>query len=183
MRQKFKTGGKVLTKYTDLQRIINDMQKQLESLTDGLNKAKQELKELKGWKGTTPKLGDDFYYITGDGRVCFNKFTKGLISKGIIQCHNYFKTKEEGQAELERRIMYSRLQKIADKLNNGEEIDFSNRHQIKYSIAYYNNKFVQYESFEEIRAGVIYCLSPDFLRTAIQDIGEEELKKFTRNKR
>lgn len=178
-----------MAKYTEIQDAIIDMQEQIESLTEKLNEAQQELKKLKGWEGNTPKLGDEFYFISGDGRICFRELSDGPICKGYIQCHNYFKTKKEGEAELDRQVTHRRLQKIANRLNGKKEIDWSNRYQVKYSIDVRYDEttkeytLVQSEAFTDVRADAIYCLKCTFLDLAIQDIGEEELKEFILNKR
>lgn len=178
-----------MAKYTELQDAIIEMQEQLESLTENLNKTQQELKKLKGWKGSTPELDDEFYFISGDGRICFRELSNGPLCRGYLESYNYFKTKEEGEAELDRMVTHRRLQKIANRLNGEKEIDWSNFSQVKYAIVGHYNKdkkkvvLYQGETFAKIHAGVIYCLSSKFLDLAIQDIGEEELENFVLNRR
>lgn len=178
-----------MAKYTELQDAIIEMQEQIADLTKNLSKAKEDLKNLKGWKGSTPERGDEFYFISGDGRLCFRELSEEPICRGYLRCYNYFKTKEEGEAELDRMITHRRLQRIANRLNGKKEIDWNNFSQIKYSIAGYYDEdakkdvLFQREAFTKIQAGVIYCLSSKFLDLAIQDIGEEELTEFVLNRR
>lgn len=178
-----------MTKYTEVQDAIIEMQEQIESLTENLNKTQQQLERLKGWKGNTPELEDDFYFVSGDGRICFRELTDGPTSRGLLRCYNYFKTKEEGEAELNRQIIHRRLQKIANRLNGKKEIDWSHPYQVKYSITVcYDETTKEYtllqgEAFVEAQAGVVYCLKSTFLDLATQDIGEEELKEYILNKR
>lgn len=64
--------------YTELQDAIIEMQEQIESLTENLNKTQQQLERLKGWKGNTPELEDDYL---------------GIIEK-------YFKSKDKSKTSL-----------------------------------------------------------------------------------
>lgn len=175
--------------YTELQDAIIEMQEQIAGLTKNLSKAKEDLKKLKRWKGSTPEQGDEFYFITGGGGIGSRKLTDVPACRDYLRCHNYFETKEEGEAELDRVITHRRLQKIANRLNGGKEIDWSNRYQVKYSIAACYDEttkeytLVQSEAFTDVRADAIYCLRCTFLDLAIQDIGEEELKEFVLNRR
>lgn len=75
-----------------------------------------------------------------------------------------------------------RLEKIADFLNKriNEKVDFT-KYQCRGYLAYdYNtNSIVQLNKSDYFKTGgVIYCLSKDFKKVAIDKIGEENLIKY-----
>lgn len=79
--------------------------------------------------------------------------------------------------------VYKKLQDIAEKLNNNEKIDFS-KYQCRTYLAYdYNTKSImQLVTAEPIKIlGTVYCLSKDFKREAIKEIGEDILKNFIKD--
>ena len=74
----------------------------------------------------------------------------------------------------------TKLKNIAERLNNGEKIDWDNKYQNKYYI-YYNfeyKKLYCYYEFTKKTQGCIYCFSDKFLDEAIEEIGKENLIKY-----
>ena len=74
------------------------------------------------------------------------------------------------------------LEDIARRLNKGKKIDWGNLSQSKYFI-YLNNEDDELgynNSGLHKFQGVVYCLDTWFLDVAIQEIGEERLKKYLR---
>ena len=88
--------------------------------------------------------------------------------------------KQEKIREFQQLPIFEKLQKIANKLNGNEKIDF-NKYQCRNYLAYdYNSKFItQLSSGSPFKiAGVVYCLNANFRDVAIKWIGKDELEKY-----
>ena len=88
---------------------------------------------------------------------------------------------EETKAEAEKILVRRMLEDIARRLNKGKEIDWTSEAPRKYHLCIdkYDNIYdnVCYSTKFE---GTVYCLDESFLGVAIQEIGEERLKKYLR---
>ena len=69
---------------------------------------------------------------------------------------------------------------LAEELNEGEEIDWENLHQIKYSITYDSDDKKIFSISNNVikNLGQIYCLNKNFFEVAKQKIGEERLESL-----
>ena len=67
-------------------------------------------------------------------------------------------------------------------LNKGREIDWNNKEQTKYSFRLdtIDNEIIWDDETRFISQGTVYCLDENFEDVAIQEIGEERLKKYLR---
>ena len=86
------------------------------------------------------------------------------------------------EKEAEKILIRRQLADIARRLNKGEKIDWNNRQQGKYALCLSSNRDA-IEWYSEIYRkvqGTVYCLDSDFYDVAIQEIGEERLKKYLR---
>ena len=73
---------------------------------------------------------------------------------------------------------YTQLKDLALRLNKGEKIDWTNDDQVKYYIDHETMKLDYSSSWLYQNIGQIYCLDKEFLNKAIEEIGEEDLKKL-----
>lgn len=104
-----------------------------------------------------------------------NESNNLIINLGLL-----YATKETRDKAVFRLKIENQLKNIAERLNNGEKIDWSNCDQKKYCI-YYNFEYKQsrfYFNFTQKTQGCIYCLSDKFLDEAKKEIGEEKLIKY-----
>ena len=91
---------------------------------------------------------------------------------------NYFKTREEAEEYKEVFNTYYDLMDLAEELNNGEKIDWSNDKQKKFYICFKGNKLVQGYTYSIKEIGEICCLDENFKEKAIEKIGEDKLIKL-----
>lgn len=159
------------------QEILEEINKTKEHLAN-IKKMLEEC-EYKRWK---PKEGEEFFFIDAWNRVCDRNYKE--IS---IYCHEYhdiyncFRTKEEAEVEAEKILVRRMLEDIAKKLNKGEKIDWDNNVQSKYYIELCCNNIIMTNFFFAHKTqGTVYCLDKNFKDVAIQEIGEERLKKYLR---
>ena len=87
--------------------------------------------------------------------------------------------KEDKQREFNQLPTFEKLQRIANKLNDGK-LDFK-KNQCRCYLSYdYNSKSImQLVDNSNIRIqGVVYCLKQNFKEKAIEWIGKEELENY-----
>lgn len=159
-----------------------DILKEIEKIKKHLKDLKKLLEECEyeRWK---PKKGDIFFFVDWDGDVEKRIFDPSNINHiACYNAYNCFETREQADAEAEKILVRRMLEDIARRLNRGRKIDWDDENQEKYFIDYDNarNKFSCGYGLCTSFAPV-YCLDKTFKNAAIQEIGEERLKKYLRN--
>lgn len=96
------------------------------------------------------------------------------MHKYKISIGNCFRTQEE--AEKHKRILINtqKLKDLAERLNNGQDIDWGNSCQLKYFIKLDKGLCLD-GKWVGRHQGTIYCLDKKFLDKAIEEIGRENL--------
>ena len=130
--------------------------------------------EPKVWK---PELNKDYWCIDYDGRIMNDYFS--VVDELKYAIGNCFKTKEEAEKVLEKIKIYMQLKRYAEE-HNDEPIDFINEEQQKFYI-YYDNHFqnidIYYDTYMQ-DIGKIYFTSSVLCKEAIEEIGEDNIKKL-----
>ena len=159
-----------------------------QELQNKINKTKEYLAnmekmlaecEYERWK---PKYIQEYYSINAIGEVTDNIWQSSDIDECKYDFYNCFQTREQAETEAENILVRRMLEDIARRLNKGEEIDWYNPYQERYCI-YYDCKRNEIDSATVIQTktqGCIHCLDMNFKDVAIQEIGEERLKKYLR---
>lgn len=159
------------------QELQNEINKTKEHLAD-MEKLLEECKH-KRWK---PVEGDKYYYISEKGTAIETHVWAECITNGHYKFYNCFKTIEQAEAEAEKILIRRKLEDIARRLNKGRKINWNDDLQSKFYIDYDSKKdevgFCYIETYKA--QGTIYCLDKSFKDVAIQEIGEERLKKYLR---
>ena len=98
------------------------------------------------------------------------------------KAYNCFQTREQAEAEAEKILVRRMLENIARRLNKGKKIDWDNTSQSKCFLGMnaYCKEITWDVECEYKTQGVVYCLDMNFCKVAIQEIGEERLKKYLR---
>jgi hypothetical protein len=131
------------------------------------------------WK---PEDGDIFYYIDTYCRVIKEQWADTPTDKIYYKKDNCFKTREQAETEIEKILVCRQLENIAKRLNRGQEIDWFNDNQYKYSLHFnflLDKICITFNACNK-EQGSVYCLDKDFLNTAIKEIGEERLITYLR---
>lgn len=123
------------------------------------------------WK---PKEGEEYWYIDSDSDVLnTNYYDECGFSIG-----NCFKTQEEAEKALERLKIRRQLKDIAERLNKGRKIDWSNAED-KYCLSLYFKEEITIRTQKYLKMqDAIYCLDKNFKDVAIAEIGEERLRNY-----
>ena len=160
---------------------IQELEQNISSIKEELSKLEEKLKTLKsGVDRQIPKNGDTYYFI--NFKSYKDRWANDSFDQQRFNSYNYFKTEEEAQKEIDRRLIKAKLNEIANRLNGGQVIDWNNR-QHKYYLILDSEESSLHLSFSFIDKieGVTYCLSQDFLEVATEEIGEQELFDYMKN--
>ena len=156
------------------QEIIDEINKTKEYLAN-LEKMLKEC-ESDRWK---PEDDDIYYYISEACTVIKSHAWAHVIVDEHYHCFNCFRTEEEAQAEAEKILVRRQLEDIARRLNKGQEINWNDNNQLKYCIGFdFPLNIISIGALYRKLQGSVYCLSDKFKDVAIQEIGEERLKKY-----
>lgn len=163
---------------TSKQEILDEINKTKEHLANMEKKLKEC--EYERWK---PKENEKFFYIDENGTIYDSDFDSDYIfDSNRVAFYNCFQTREQAEAEAEKILVRRQLEDIARCLNKGKKIDWDDEKQTK-SFLFFDSATQLIERDCNIRnkiQGVVYCLDTDFRKIAIQEIGEERLKKYLR---
>lgn len=155
---------------------LKELKKKYEELGKEIKRLENE-KKNKRWRAEQEK---EYFYIEESGYIneVIEYFDR--VDDFNYKTRNYFKTEEEAQRHLDNINTYYELMDLAEELNEGEEIDWENLHQIKYSITYDSDdkKIFSTSNIVIKNLGQIYCLNKNFLEVAKQKIGEERLESL-----
>nr|DAH61747.1 MAG TPA: hypothetical protein [Caudoviricetes sp.] len=160
------------------QEILDEMNKTKEHLAN-MEKLLEEV-ERKRWK---PEDNEKYWFITDYGTVNYTLFMPKIQNDNMrFKNYNCFPTREQAELETEKILVRRRLEDIARRLNKSRTIDWNNYEQAKHCIELYKNNIITNFYSCHKSQGTTYCLDGDFKDIAIQEIGEERLKKYLRGK-
>lgn len=155
---------------------LKELKRKYEELGKEIKRLENE-KKNKRWRAEQEK---EYFYIEESGYIneVIEYFDR--VDDFNYKTRNYFKTEEEAQRHLDNINTYYELMDLAEELNEGEEIDWENLHQIKYSITYDTDDKKIFSTSNNVikNLGRIYCLNKNFLEVAKQKIGEERLESL-----
>ena len=163
---------------------IQELEQNISSIKEELSKLEEKLKTLKSGVGRQmPEKGDVYYFIGNDDSIFEDKWVNNSFDQQRFNSYNYFKTEEEAQKEIDRRLIKAKLNEIANRLNGGQVIQWSSAIQRKYYLNLDSEESSLHLNFSIIDKieGVTYCLSEDFLEVAVDEIGEQELFDYMKN--
>lgn len=162
-----------------------------EEILNEIEKTKQHLANMKNmleeceYERWEPKDNEEYWYITDYGAVNYTLFMPKIQNDNIrFKNYNCFQTREQAETEAEKILIRRQLEDIARRLNKNEKIDWMNNEKPKYYFYLDNSDNELISDFTRIRQfqGAVYCLDEKFKDIAIQEIGEERLKKYLRDK-
>ena len=158
-----------------------ELQNEINKTKEHLANMEKMLVECEGerWK---PKASQNYYYVDNVGDIQITTWRDIHFDDAYYSIFNCFQTREQAEAEAEKILVRRMLEDIARRLNKGEKIDWKNSTQYKYSF-YLDDKNNKIDWCRECRykvQGSVYCLDINFYNIAIQEIGEERLKKYLR---
>lgn len=159
------------------QELINEITKTKEHLAN-MEKMLAEC-EHERWE---PEKGEQYYYVSLIGIVVQDVWCDTECDNQLWLAYNVFKTKKQAEAEAEKILIRRMLEDIAKRLNRWEKIDWHSCNQEKHWLSYdfVENRICIRSNRAVKEEGATYCLTRYFRDVAIQEIGEERLKKYLR---
>ena len=128
----------------------------------------------------TPKKKEKYFYIEDCMGVSDDRNVQAPIDYCRFNIGNFFKTKIEAEHILEKLKVIHELQKFAYENNEGE-IDWKNFNQCKYYLVYDTKDeelYVDYTAYCKREPFNIYFTSSKIAKRAIEEIGEDRIKKY-----
>lgn len=128
----------------------------------------------------TPKEKEKYFYIEDCMGVSDDRNVQAPIDYCRFNIGNCFKTKIEAEHIFEKLKVIHELQKFAYENNEGE-IDWKNFNQCKYYLVYDTKDedlYVDYSIQCESEPFDIYFTSSKIAKRAIEEIGEDRIKKY-----
>lgn len=121
---------------------------------------------------------DMYYYIDCYGEID-STFYDCNEDVDIIKCGNAFLTEKEARFEVERR----KCEAILLKYGTRDMMSFGDGNKSKYCIYLNNslNKIIVSENYFIQSQGTIYFESKELAQKAIEEVGEDRLKKYVFN--
>lgn len=162
---------------TNKEEILNEIKKTEEHLAN-MKKMLSEC-EYERWK---PEKGKRYYFLNSCNIAMCETWDADCSDVAHYNIYNCFKTREQAEAEAEKILVRRRLEDIARRLNRGRKIDWNNYDQTKSFILFdCTTQLIERDcNLRNKIQGVVYCLDNNFRKIAIQEIGEERLKKYLR---
>lgn len=158
------------------QEILEEINKTKRHLAD----MKKMLKECKceRWE---PEKGKTFYYLNSYNIAISETWGADYFDAAHYNIYNCFQTREQAEAEAEKISVRRMLEDIARRLNKGRKIDWESESPRKYHLCMDKCDYIYTNvCYSTKYQGTIYCLDGNFKDIAIQEIGEERLKKYLR---
>lgn len=151
----------------NLDNLTNEERETLLKLVEKGNKTNKKRERL-----------ETYYFISDKGAICC-KCALGAVNEIRYRLGNYFQTKEEVEFAREKQLIYQQLADYALE-HNTEEIDWNNPCQQKWLIRYVKcYKEIGYSwATDTIYMNQIYFSSEKIARDAVEEIGEDNIKKY-----
>ena len=156
---------------------MEEIKVNLDNLT---NEERETLLKLvkKGNKSNKRERLEHYYFISDEGSIC-QAHSLGNINEIRYRLGNYFKTKEEAEFTREKQLVYQQLSDYALE-HNTEEIDWDKHNQSKWYIRYdiKSKKMLYYWTVSLLSINQVYFTSEKIARDAVEEIGEDKIKKY-----
>lgn len=163
----------------DLLSLIDDLEEQISSLKEELQKAVIEGDKNASFKRWRAEEGEGYYYLDDFGDIASKGDEYDIFDNQRYNIGNYFKTPKKTEF-CKQQALY--LQQYKDFI--GEDIpkkdDWKNKYFYKFYAyySYYDNKIEFYYDCQIKRCGVIYSKSKEKIEKFIKEIGEDNFKKY-----
>lgn len=153
---------------------FNQAKEHLDNIKKILLKCEDE-SEYERWK---PEYGELYYYVSDTGKVMEARNCGWAPAISLEDFYNCFRSEKQAEQEAEKILIRRQLEDIARRLNKGSKVIWSTEGAKYYLYINCDGKIdTDYNAYLAVQ-GTIYCLDKNFKAVAIQEIGEERLKKY-----
>ena len=154
--------------------IINKKEYEVEVTEEQLKEI--EKKSKKRWRAYN---GEYYFYIDVGGYIGHETEMYYESDDFKYSIGNYFKTKKEAE-EYRNKLIYKQQYRDYVNEHNEFEIDWKDQEQRKYNAAYdlMDDLFCIDSSIVSYSEGVVYATSKQIIKDFIEEIGEDNFKKY-----
>lgn len=151
----------------NLDNLTNEERETLLRLVEKGNKINKKREKL-----------ETYCFISDKGAICC-KNALGAVNEIRYRLGNYFQTKEEAEFARKKQLIYQKLKDYALE-HNTEELDENNLNQFKWFIRYDNKykRIIYCLTRHSIDINQIYFTSEEIMRAAVEEVGEDNIKKY-----
>lgn len=153
----------------NLENLNEEDQDELLKLIEKANKPKTEL-----W---SPKRGEGYYYIDGDGYIRYGEYGNSEYDDNRISIGNFYKTKDDVAFEIERRIVIHELNEFSNNYHPIKDSFKGEYYCLEYNIKdeqiYVRDCSCATEYYNDI-----YFKTEDLAKEAIKYVGKDRIKKY-----
>ena len=164
------------------QNTIQQMEQTVEQLLAKAEELKQQIEKAKEQEDVWPKDGDKYWLTDATADVMFHYWKGDTYDKGAMKFGNVHRTKEDAESYTQKRLVQVELETLAKKAwkESGKQIDWTNRHQIKFHIYYtHDTKRLSVDSNSVCQyVGRVFFPTEESAIDAVKTISEERLKKL-----
>ena len=157
----------------------------VKALEDQIKKSQAELEELKAVKIETeqpkrwkPDRLEDYWFIDSGGSVTRTYNSLNDIDRYRYLTDNCFQTEEETEEHKKQIVYMAQYKNYIEK--HSEPIDWTNKEQCKYYSAFdygFNRIDLDLQTTYKVQ-GIICASSKQIIEDAINEIGEDNFKKY-----
>lgn len=155
----------------NLENLTEEERKQLVALIEKANKPKSKV-----WK---PQKEDNYYYIDINGNVESTFWANACFDYDLYAIGNCYRTKEEAEWQVEHLKVKAELKRFAEE-HNEHQFDNS-KYELRWKIMHeLGGSILPFASMniDTLSADTIYFTSNEIANEAIEEIGEDRLKKY-----
>ena len=149
--------------------LSTEEKKQLLELINKANRGKR-------WRAKNDEI---YYFINYCNKVESWSESNHKADKALFEAGNYFKTEEEAEFELNKRLVYQELKDYALE-HNECGFDWKNDNQKKWIIFYdFTDKCLEFSFWlSHCTIAQIYFTSKEIAHEAVKAVGEDRIKKY-----
>ena len=144
-----------------------NLQEELKALKERIAELEEQVKEEQEF----PQFGDDYWYVDSDTEVMDTASYDGEYDQGRLSIGNIFRTKEEAEFAVEKLKVEAELRKFSRPFEKGE--------YNSYIFFYIDGDYLEVGyKVSTPSQGAIYFESEEKAKQAIEEVGEERIKKY-----
>ena len=123
-----------------------------------------------------------YYFTTFNMELIDNLAVKTVNKEQVnksVELGVIFDSREAVKNYQKYLTIHTKLKNLADRLNNGKEIDWNNFTKSKFYLSFnYGQNQIIYDDIQGFKDNNIYCLDENFKDEAIKEIGEDDLRWY-----
>lgn len=155
----------------NVEEIKNEYLKQLEEIKEKIEELEQETQEDETDNRWKPKMGEDCWSVDVDGWVCRHEWGNDGFGIGLFNHTDIFHAREQAEFDSERKRIRRELMKY------GKNFDPSARNWT-FDYNYQDKTFGYWGLKHRCYPFVIYFESEEMAKKAIEEVGEDRIKKY-----